>query len=61
VSHWSLYNLGSRHGHSPHLEAVLAHELAHHLTMPWLVWGVVLSASASQSGSGCGGLVWVAR
>jgi hypothetical protein len=37
VSHWSLYNLGSRHGRSPHLEAVLAHELAHHLSMPRLV------------------------
>jgi hypothetical protein len=37
VSHWSLYNLGSRHGRSPHLEAVLAHELAHHLAMPRLV------------------------
>ncbi|MFC5268935.1 hypothetical protein ACFPJ1_43080 [Kribbella qitaiheensis] len=32
VSHWSLYNLGSRHGHSPDLEAVLAH----HLAMPRL-------------------------
>jgi STE24 endopeptidase len=37
VSHWSLYNLGSRRGRSPHLEAVLAHELAHHLAVPRFV------------------------
>jgi Zn-dependent protease with chaperone function len=33
VSSWSVYNLGG----SRHLEAVLAHELAHHLALPRLV------------------------